>query len=87
LITEVAGVCGLSTTYFAKAFKQATGAPPHAWLVMRRIERAKRLLSESTLEIAEIALACGFVDQSHLSRTFVKRERCSPGKWRRLRRN
>jgi len=87
LITEAAGVCGLSTTYFAKAFKQTTGAPPHAWLVMRRIERAKRLLSESTLEIAEIALACGFVDQSHLNRTFVKRERCSPGKWRRLRRN
>jgi AraC family transcriptional regulator len=87
LITEVAGVCGLSTTYFAKAFKQTTGAPPHAWLLMRRIERAKRLLSETTLEIAEIALACGFADQSHLSRTFVKRERCSPGKWRRLRRN
>jgi len=86
-ITEVARVCGLSTSYFAKAFKQTTGAPPHAWLVMRRIERAKRLLSESTLEIAEIALACGFVDQSHLSRIFVKRERCSPGKWRRLRRN
>lgn len=86
-ITEVAGVCGLSTNYFAKAFKQTTGAPPHAWLLMRRVEHAKRLLNETSLELAEIAVACGFVDQSHLSRTFMKREGCSPGKWRRLRRD
>jgi AraC-like DNA-binding protein len=86
-ITEVAGVCGLSTNYFAKAFKQTTGAPPHAWLLMRRIEHAKRLLNETSLELAEVALACGFVDQSHLGRIFMKREGCSPGKWRRLRRN
>lgn len=86
-IMDVAGVCGLSGNYFAKAFKQTTGAPPHAWLLMRRIERAKRLMNETGLGLAEIALACGFVDQSHFSRTFMKREGCSPGRWRRLRRN
>ena len=86
-IPEVAGVCGLSANYFAKAFKQTTGTPPHTWLLIRRVEHAKRLLNETSLELAEIALVCGFVDQSHLSRTFMKREGCSPGKWRRLRRN
>jgi AraC family transcriptional regulator len=85
-IMELAAICGLSSNHFAKAFKQTTGAPPHTWLLMRRIERAKRLLNETSLELAEIALACGFVDQSHLSRTFTKREGSSPGKWRRLHR-
>jgi AraC family transcriptional regulator len=86
-IVDIAAECGLSSSYFAKAFRQALGMPPHAWLSMRRIERAKKLLVEENLELSEIAVACGFVDQSHLSRTFVKIEGCSPGKWRRSRRN
>jgi len=86
-IADVAAACGLSSSYFAKAFRQAMGMPPHVWLSTRRIERAKRLLIEERLELSEIAVACGFVDQSHLSRTFVKSEGCSPGKWRRARRN
>jgi AraC family transcriptional regulator len=84
-ISDIATECGLSSSHFAKAFKQTTGAPPHAWLSMRRIERAKRLMNETDLRLAEIALGCGFVDQSHFARTFVKREGCSPGRWRRLR--
>jgi methylphosphotriester-DNA--protein-cysteine methyltransferase len=70
--------------YFAKAFKQTTGAPPHVWLSMKRIGRAKQLMNETNLGLAEIALACGFVDQSHFTRTFVKSVGCSPGKWRRF---
>jgi AraC family transcriptional regulator len=83
-IANIATECGLSSSYFAKAFKQTTGAPPHAWLSMKRIERAKQLMKETSLELAEIALACGFVDQSHFTRTFAKSVGCSPGKWRRF---
>ena len=86
-IADVAAECGLSSSYFAKAFKQATGAAPHAWLSMRRIAQAKRLLNDTSLALAEIALACGFVDQSHLTRTFAKVEGCSPGRWRRFQQN
>ena len=86
-IADVAAECGLSSSYFAKAFRQAMGMPPHVWLSTRRIDRAKRLLIEERLELSEISVACGFVDQSHLSRTFVKIEGCSPGKWRRSRRD
>jgi AraC-like DNA-binding protein len=86
-IADVAAECALSSSYFAKAFKQETGLPPHAWLSMRRIARAKQLLSATSVELAEIALACGFVDQSHFSRTFLKSEGCSPGRWRRFQRN
>jgi AraC family transcriptional regulator len=86
-IADLAQDCRLSASHFARAFRQATGVPPHRWLTRRRVERAKVLLLEGSLDLAEIALACGFVDQSHLSRVFTRYERHTPGKWRRLRRD
>ncbi len=84
-ISDLAQECGLSASHFGRAFRQATGMPPHKWLTKRRIERAKDLLRKGDSPLAQIALACGFVDQSHLTRTFARYEGCGPGKWRRLR--
>ncbi len=86
-IADLARECRLSASHFARAFRQATGMPPHQWLTKRRVERAKGLLLEGSLDLAQIALVCGFVDQSHLTRVFARCEGHSPGKWRRLRRN
>jgi AraC family transcriptional regulator len=86
-ISELAEECRLSASHFARAFRQSTGLPPHRWLMKRRIERAKELLLEGNLELVQIALACGFVDQSHFTRIFGQSEGHSPGKWRRLRCN
>ena len=86
-ISEVATQCGLSGDYFGRAFKRATGFSPHRWLTKRRVERAKALLDEPDLPLAEIAEVCGFVDQSHFTRVFFKSEGCSPGRWRRYRRH
>jgi AraC family transcriptional regulator len=85
-ISDVAEQCGLSASYFSRAFKRATGLPPHQWLMRRRVERAKTLLDEPALPLAEIAQICGFADQSHFTRAFFKSEGCSPGRWRRFRR-
>ena len=85
-ISEVANVCGLSTNYFVRAFKQATGVPPYRWLTKQRIERAKELLRDPGRGLADIAQLCGFVDQSHFTRVFSKSEGYSPGRWRRLHR-
>jgi AraC family transcriptional regulator len=82
-VALLAAECGLSSSHFAKAFKEATGLAPHQWLTRRRVERARELLARSSMELAEIALACGFVDQSHFSRVFARVERQSPGRWRR----
>jgi AraC family transcriptional regulator len=86
-VSDLAKECRLSTSHFARAFRQATGMPPHRWVMKRRIERARELLLEGELDLAELALACGFADQSHFTRTFGRSEGHSPGKWRRLRRN
>jgi AraC family transcriptional regulator len=85
-IAEVANECGLSSSYFARAFKQATGIPPYRWLTKQRVKRAKELLQDPGRELADIAQLCGFVDQSHFTRVFSRSEGYSPGRWRRLHR-
>jgi AraC family transcriptional regulator len=85
-IAEIAHECGLSSGYFARAFKRSTGVPPYQWLNKTRVERAKELLKDPRCELAEIALLCGFVDQSHFTRVFSRSEGYSPGRWRRLQR-
>jgi AraC-like DNA-binding protein len=86
-MSAVARECRLSASHFARAFRQTTGMPPHRWLTTRRVARAKVLLLEASLDLSQIALACGFFDQSHFTRTFARYERYGPGKWRRLRRS
>jgi AraC-like DNA-binding protein len=86
-ISDLAKECGLSASHFARAFRQSCGVSPHRWLLARRVERAKRLLLEGERGLAQIALACGFVDQSHLTRVFTRSEGHTPAKWRRLRCN
>jgi hypothetical protein len=55
---------------------------PHRWLLERRVDRAKELLRHSS-PIAEIALECGFSDQSHFTRVFTNLMGVPPGVWRR----
>ena len=81
-VDDVAAVCGLSRAYFTSAFRRATGETPHLCLLRYRIERAKALLT-GPLTIADIALECGFADQSHLTRVFAKQTGIPPGVWRR----
>jgi AraC family transcriptional regulator len=84
-VSELAAECGVSVAHFARAFRRSTGVPPHRWLLERRIDLAKQLLQESADSIAEVALCCGFSDQSHLTHTFRRQVGISPGMWRRLR--
>ncbi|MDK1386235.1 AraC family transcriptional regulator [Sinorhizobium sp. 8-89] len=85
-LEALARECGLSRSHFARAFKETTGAPPHRWLLARRIERAQDLLLNSSLSITQIASSCGFADQSHFTRVFAKIVQAGPGEWRRTRR-
>ncbi|MGT2440734.1 helix-turn-helix domain-containing protein [Bradyrhizobium betae] len=81
-IAELAGQCGLSPGYFARAFRRTTGVTAHQWLMRKRVERAQELLVRGRLGLAEVAVICGFADQSHLSRVFTKFNGMSPGRWR-----
>jgi AraC family transcriptional regulator len=60
----------LSIYYFCRLFKKSTGLSPYQYVIRCRVERAKELLQESDLNLAEIATNCGFFDQSHFNRHF-----------------
>ena len=64
-LADVASACGLSRSYFVKAFHRTTGLPPHRWLIVQRVERAKEWMRNPSLPLSMIADACGFADQSH----------------------
>ncbi len=80
-LEDAASVAGLSAKHFARAFKQSTGLPPHRWVIERRVERSQSLLTEGGLTLAEIALECGFADQSHFTATFRRIIGTTPGRW------
>lgn len=84
VLVEIAQACRLSLSHFKRAFRRSTGMPPYRWLTERRIEHSKQLLAESPPRaLADIALECGFSDQSHFTRTFARLAGATPGTWRR----
>jgi AraC family transcriptional regulator len=83
LSADVAAACGLSRDHFVRAFRRTTGVTPRRWLQKYRVEKAKEMLLSSKFAIAEIAVRCGFADQSHLTRVFKVLEGTSPAVWRR----
>ena len=83
LVADVATACGLSRSHFIRSFRMTTGMTPHKWLQRRRVEQAKTLLLESSIATAEIAVVCGFADQSHLTRVFTRLVGLPPSAWRR----
>ena len=82
---DLARVTRLSVSHFMRAFRESFGAPPHAYLMRRRMERAQDLMLSTDTTIGQIAIECGFADQSHLTRLFHKIVGESPAAWRRAR--
>lgn len=84
-LETLAQACSLSKRHFTRAFHQSTGMAPHQWLQQRRIDRAKQLLTMPAAALSDVALECGFADQSHFGRVFSRVVGVSPREWRRTR--
>ena len=84
-LAEIAASADLSPSHLTTLFRKAMGVTVHQHVVKRRVERAKALLQESALSLAEIALAVGFAHQSHMARHMVRLLGHSPRELRRLR--
>jgi AraC family transcriptional regulator len=82
-IEELAGVAGLSPAHFSRLFKEVIGETPHQFVMDYRVEQAKRMLTEGTRTLIDVALACGFADQSHLNRVFKRATGKTPTEHRR----
>ena len=66
-----------------QAFKRSTGSSPHQYLLQRRLDRAKSLLKQRELTLAEIGASTGFADQSHFTKVFRQFTGVTPSEYRR----
>ncbi|PMS21751.1 AraC family transcriptional regulator [Trinickia dabaoshanensis] len=82
-LADVARECNVSRAHFIRAFARTTGRTPHQWLLEQRVHRARELIERSALALSNIAVMCGFADQSHMNRVFQKTLGTTPGAWRR----
>lgn len=82
-LATLAEVARLSPFHFSRAFKQSFGAPPHRYLIGRRIERAKELLAVEDRSVTEIGLAVGFAETSSFTSAFRKHTGTTPSVYRR----
>ena len=81
-LSEMAGVANLSRYHFSRQFKRSTGLSPHQYVIGRRVQRAKELLSKTDLSVGDVASAVGFAHQSHLARHFRRRFGVAPSSLR-----
>ncbi|MBM7124483.1 AraC family transcriptional regulator [Dyella flava] len=81
-LVDVANECGISVSSFMRLFKKSTGFSPHQWLVSQRIEKSIELMRDHKASLTQIAIASGFSDQSHFTRTFTRKMGVSPSVWR-----
>jgi AraC-like DNA-binding protein len=80
---DMAARVGLSVSRLHAVFREELDTTPQAWLAGRRIERAQRWLADTSLPLAEIALACGYADQSAFTRAFGRTTGLAPAAYRR----
>ncbi len=85
-LAQLAALGGLSQSQFARAFREATGQPPHNYLIGLRIEKARELLEHTSLPIIEVGMQCGFELPNHFATMFRKTTGMSPRAWRIARR-
>lgn len=77
---ELEAAAGLSRYELARQFRAAFGTSPYRYLVMRRLDLARRMIRDG-VPLAEAAAAGGFADQSHMTRHFKKAYGVPPGRW------
>jgi AraC family transcriptional regulator len=81
-LATLAAVAQTSPAHFTRLFRHAIGLAPHQYVLMCRMEQAKRLLAETDIPLGEIALQVGCADQSHFTALFRKYVTLTPKAYR-----
>lgn len=81
-VERLAEAVGLSRAHFSRAFKKSTGETPARFIMRRRIVKARELLSDQTLSLAEVAQLTGFSSQAHFTAAFRNDMQVTPGRYR-----
>lgn len=86
-LPAIAAATRLSPSHFARQFHAMVGKAPHQYLMQLRIDRAERLLRDTDTPVVDVAYACGFANQEHLTRLFRRSLGTTPAAYRRTLRN
>lgn len=81
-VDALANGLGMPIRTFRRRFKTAYGMSPHRWLILQRIEKAKRLLRSTEVPLCELAMDLGFAHQAHFTEAFVRATGRTPGRYR-----
>jgi AraC family transcriptional regulator len=81
-LEDMAEAAGLGVCTFHRRFRETQGRAPHAFVIDRRVERARQLLTAGDLAVKEVAACCGFSDQAHMTRVLRARLGTTPAKLR-----
>lgn len=79
-IEELAELCNVSKYHFCRVFKEITGMTAVRYLNEYRLKIAETLLDNTDKSVAEIAISCGFEDESYFCRCYKRQFGTSPGK-------
>jgi len=82
-LQALAAAAGLGICSFSRRFRKTFGRSPYAYVLERRLARARGLVEGGTMALKAIAPACGFNDQAHMTRVFKSRLAVTPGALRR----
>ncbi len=81
-ILDLATLVGMSKSHFSRSFKRSMGIAPYQYLIQQRVEQAKHLLKQHSIKraisISDIALDCGFANQTHLTKVFRRMTGTTP---------
>ena len=83
-LADISELVGMSQYYFCRLFKQSMGVAPYQYVIQQRLEKARDLLRQKKIAIADIALQCGFANQSHFTKHFRKLTGTTPKAYRGL---
>lgn len=81
-LDEMSAAAGLSRRHFARSFTAELGVTPYKWLIQRRLKRAQDLLVSTDKRVSDVAEACGFSSQSHLTSVMRQELGATPHRWR-----
>lgn len=81
-LEDLAAIANLGRTAFIRQFKASTGQTPHQYVMLARVRRACEMLERTRLPLSDIAYACGFADQAHMSTSFKRLVGVTPSRYR-----
>lgn len=79
---DLATSVAMSRYHFARRFRQSMGTSPHEFVLDQRVARAQVMLTRTNTPLLDVAVTCGFADQSHMTRVLRTRTGTTPGQMR-----